>query len=142
MGLTVNRTALSMAAVLLFGCGALSQPTGGNYSNNSGSFNNNTCTAFGDGNTIICNPARVGFSDELGDQIIRNMPDKRKSVDLRTIGGNIDQAIGGQVQSYLIKHGYKVERTAIGIMSPPADYPYTIQINGDQYQLTVAPSAH
>jgi len=109
------------------------------------SFNNNrgnVCSAIGNGNTIICNPGRVGFSDELGVQLVQNMPSKEAPVSLRTIGGNADQAIGNQVQQFLIAHGYKVSRTAIGMLSPPPDQPYMLQINGNQYELTVAPSAH
>jgi hypothetical protein len=126
------------AAAWAFATGSCAQSNSGN----TNSFNNNVCSAFGDNATTICNPARIGFSDELGDQLVKHMPDKSKPVDLRTIGGNIDQTIGSQAQDYLIKHGYKVQRTAIGVMAPPADYPFTLQMSGDQYHLTVAPSAH
>jgi hypothetical protein len=111
------------------------------FSHTKNSFNGNVCSAFGSGNTEICNPGRVGFSEDLGNQIIAHMPDKTNPVELRTIGGHRDQSIGDDVAHFLVHHGYGVGRSVIGELSPEPDYPYTLETNGNQYSLTVAPSA-
>jgi hypothetical protein len=135
----------AIAAAFLAGCGAQAQSTpSGSFSGDTDSFNNNVCTAIGDNNTVICNaPYRTPFTDALGAALIQHMPDKAKPVILNTIGGETDQEIGTQVQKYLVSHGYRIStHNMIGMTAPPPDHPFTLQSNGNQYQLTVAPSAH
>jgi hypothetical protein len=99
------------------------------------------CNAVGNNNTV-CSWSRAEFSDALGQQLLARMPDKKKPVALITVGGNKDQAVGTQVQKFLSEHGYTVQREITGIQAPPPDEPFTLQVNGNQYQLMVAPSAH
>jgi hypothetical protein len=113
-----------------------------NFNNNSGSFNYNNCSIFGNGNTLVCNPGRAGFSDELGAFLTSNMPDKTKQVTLRTVSKVTDQSVGNQVEYFLAQQGYSVQRTTIGMQAPPPKGPYTLQVEGNQYVLTVAPTAH
>lgn len=100
------------------------------------------CNAVGNNNTVTCSWGRTEFSAALGQAILAKMPDKSKPVTLRTVGGKKDQNIGTQVEQFLAQHGYKVQRESDGVMAPPPDEPFVLQVNGNQYELTVAPSAH
>ena len=102
---------------------------------------NGSCFAMGNGNNVNCGPTRVGLSDEIAAKLLSAMPDKTKTVALSTVGNTADQVIGTQTEAFLVKHGYNVSRTVIGQVSPPPDRPFTLQMNGNQYRLMVAPSA-
>ena len=78
------------------------------------------CNAVGNGN-IVCSAVRSDFSEELGDQLIKSMPDKKKVVSLNTVGGAKDQKVGDQIHQFLIQHGYSVQRSIIGMLVPPPD---------------------
>jgi hypothetical protein len=73
--------------------------------------------------------------------LIAQMPDKTKPVILTTVGGNMDQQIGNRVQSYLSSKGYSVQRTSAGMIVPPPDRPFVLQVGGKEYYVQVAPSA-
>lgn len=101
------------------------------------------CNAIGNNNTITCTfDGRADFSDDLGKALIAKMPDKSKPVSLATVGSQKDQAVGSKVEKFLQDNGYVVRRSTIGMLSPPPDNPFTLQIGGEQYSLIVAPSAH
>jgi hypothetical protein len=109
------------------------------FNNNSGNF----CSAIGNNASVVCElSGRLEFTDQIGDALAHHMPDKAKLVDLYTVGGDRDQAVGNQVQTYLTTHGYKIaRRLQIGMKIPPPDHPLTLQTDNAQYHLTVAPSA-
>jgi hypothetical protein len=100
--------------------------------NNSGSMTNNC--------VFNVAPQRLRFSSELGSQLLSAMPEKRK-VHLQSIGGQADQAVASEIQSFLEQNGYPVERTAIGMMAPPPDHKISLGSDAGSYVLVVAPSA-
>jgi hypothetical protein len=72
-------------------------PPTGNYSGNTDSFNDNSCSSFGSNNVITCAWSRADFSEALGEAMVSKMPDKNNPVNLTSIGGNMDQQIGNKV---------------------------------------------
>jgi hypothetical protein len=136
-----------VVAISLLGCAAQAHPTpGGSYSNNSNSFNNNTCTAFGNGNTIACGPVVTHpiYNESIAESLTMAMPDKTKPVHLITVGGQADQEVGAKYLSFLVKKGYKVQldQTATYFPRPdqPLTRPITLQINGNRYQYEIITS--
>jgi hypothetical protein len=113
-----------------------------NSNNNIGSISGNqgiiTQGQQGD-NIIVQAPVRAAFSDQVKSEILQKIPKGR--VQLQTIGGNADQAVGNEVEMFLRQNGYDVQRMSIGMMAPPPDRPFTLSSNGDVSILTVAPSA-
>lgn len=141
-----NRLGIVAAAILLAGCStapiALQRHVSEAPGNNGGSFNFNVCT-FGKGNGVVCNPSRVEFTEEIGQQLLAHMPDSKKPILLTTLGpSNADQSVGAQVQQYLTGRGRTVHRLSIGQMVAMPNYPFSLQTDEKQYELTVAPSAH
>jgi hypothetical protein len=90
-------------------------------------------------NTIIQAPVRAQFTDQIKSEILQKIP--KGTVDLRTIGGEADQAIGNEVHQFLMQNGYNVQRSIIGMMAPPPDRPFSANTNGSNTVFTVAPSA-
>lgn len=140
------RLGIVATAILLPGCSTApatpQQPVSEASSNNSSSFNFNVCTV-GRGNAVVCNPSRVEFTEEIGQQLLAHMPDGKKPILLTTLGrSSADQSVGSQVQQYLTGRGRTVHRLSIAQMVAMPDYPFTLQVSGNQYELTVAPSAH
>ena len=89
-------------------------------------------------NTIIQAPARAEFTPQLQSEILQKIP--KGPIELITVGGEADQAIGNQVHAFLNQSGYTVTRTAAGIYAPPPSHPYSMAV-GTHSTLIVAPSA-
>jgi len=89
--------------------------------------------------TVNIGTGRAEFNDQLKADLLRKVP--RGSVQLQTVGGNADQAIGNEVEAFLKQNGYSVQRMMIGMLAPPPDQPYTLSVNGGQTVVVVAPSA-
>ncbi len=90
--------------------------------------------------TVNIGTGRAEFNDQIRSEILQKFP--KGEVLLQTVGGNADQEIGNEVERFLIKNGYAVKRTMIGMMAPPPDRPFSANINGNQTVFIVAPSAH
>jgi hypothetical protein len=90
--------------------------------------------------TINVAPGRLAFSEQLGNELVTKMPQK-KTVNIRSVGGNSDQSVANEIQTFLQQRGYTVNRTVIGMLSPPPDRPITLMEGPDSYTLTIAPSA-
>jgi hypothetical protein len=89
---------------------------------------------------VVCDfPAPMRFTGTLGDQLIQHMPDKKRLLLLDTIGADLDQSIGMQVEKFLFAHGYKPQRRKVLMRMPPPDYPLTLKVSRTQYTVTVAP---
>ena len=101
------------------------------------------CNNFGNNNfnCNVINPGRTEFSQEIGDQLLVHMTEK-KPVELRTVGNALNQAVGDQIQQFLGAHGFMVNRAHIGVIVPPPDQPFTFMDSTNSYIITVAPSAH
>jgi hypothetical protein len=84
---------------------------------------------------------RLMFFQELGAELLEKMPVKKK-VFLKSIGGATDQAVADEIQSFLQKNGYPVERNITGMMAPPPDNKISLTDGTDGYLLIVAPSAN
>lgn len=91
--------------------------------------------------TVNIAPQRFVFSAEVGAALIKAMPNK-KTILLYTVGGNVDQNIGTEVQAFLVQNGYSVNRTAIGMRAPPPEGPIELSDSPTNYTLTIAPSIH
>jgi len=89
--------------------------------------------------TVNIGAGRAEFNDQLKADLLQKVP--KGNVQLQTVGGNADQAIGNEVEAFLKQNGYSVQRMAIGMLAPPPDRPYTLSVNGAQTVLVVAPSA-
>ena len=89
--------------------------------------------------TVSVAPQRLVFSPEVGAQLLAAMPVKKK-VNLTSIGGGADQAVGDQVESFLVANGYKVDRTITGVQAPPPDHKVSFGETADAYILVLAPS--
>jgi hypothetical protein len=90
-------------------------------------------------NTIIQTPIRAQFTDQIKSEILQKIP--KGTVQLETVGGNADQAIGNEVHQFLLQNGYVVERVEAGMLIPPPDRPYSVSRNGTTIRFVVAPSA-
>lgn len=90
-------------------------------------------------NTIIQAPVRAQLTDQIKLEILQMIP--KGTVRLQTVGGEADQAVGTDVQQFLLQNGYEVQRMSIGVMGPPPDRPFSINVNGTTTIFTVAPSA-
>jgi hypothetical protein len=86
-------------------------------------------------------PPRAGFTDEIGSQLLAQMPERKKIIILNTMGGPDDQRIGREVQDFLQKNGYQVQRFRSNASVPTPEHPFTFLDNPDSYSVTVAPSA-
>lgn len=91
--------------------------------------------------TVNIGPGRLAFSDSLGAELLSKMPIKKK-VNLKSIGGNADQAVASEFQNFLQQNGYEVARSIVGTMSPPPDGKISLSDNSDGYFLMIAPSAN
>jgi hypothetical protein len=89
--------------------------------------------------TVNIGTGRAEFNDQLKADLLQKVP--KGNVQLQTIGGNADQAIGNEVEAFLRQNGYSVQRTSIGMMVPAPDRPYSLSVNGNQTVVVVAPSA-
>ena len=87
-------------------------------------------------------PQRLAFSPDLGHQLLTNMPDKNKPVRLNGVGGDADQAVVMQIESFLRENGYQVERNRAGMMAPPPDQKVVLNPTAERYILIIAPSAN
>ena len=72
---------------------------------------------------------------------MQQMPEKRKVVILNTMGGPADQKTGKEVQEFLQKNGYEVQRFRSNVLVPKPERAFTFLDNVDSYIVTVAPSA-
>jgi hypothetical protein len=91
--------------------------------------------------TVNVTPPRAGFTDEIGPQLLTQMPEKKKVVVLNTMGGPADQRVGREVQDFLQKNGYEVQRFRSNVLVPRPDRPFTFVDSPDSYIVTVAPGA-
>jgi hypothetical protein len=105
-------------------------------SGNCNNFGNNNFNC----NTLNIVPPRTLFTNELGRDLLAHMPTK-KPVSLKTVGASADQKIGDDVQEFLQKNGYTVNRMSIGMIAPPPDHPFSFLDTINEYIITVAPSA-
>lgn len=137
----IARGTILATATLLLGCGGQAQvpPLFGTTTDSGGDI---LCTAFDAGNTVICDPSDGAFTEALGGELLAQMPDRKKPVVLRTVGGSLNQATGTDVERFLLNHGYEVRRSRIDTLSRVSDDPYTLNIGEAQYQLTVDPLEH
>jgi hypothetical protein len=104
------------------------------------------CNVFGS-NNFTCNtlsfaPPRAIFTSDLGRDLLAHMPDKKKTVILKTIGNAADQKIGSDVRDFLQSNGYSVQHDMVTTLTPPPEHPFTFFDSPDAYKITVAPSAH
>jgi len=123
--------------MIYFAWPAVAQAPPAGVSGNCNNFGNNNFNC----NTLNIAPSRATFSDELGAQLLAHMPEK-KSVSLKTVGSAADQKVGDTTQKFLEDHGFAVQRTTIGTLSPPPDHPFTFFDTPNAYSIVVAPSAH
>jgi hypothetical protein len=91
--------------------------------------------------TINIGPGRLAFSSQLGNELLAKMPAK-KQVLIRSVGGAADQNVANEIQAFLHHSGYEIQRTSIGMLVPPPDWPITLMDSPKNYTLTIAPSAH
>jgi hypothetical protein len=117
--------------------GAMAQNNMGPVSNNQGII---TQGQVGNNTINIHASVRAQFTDKIRSDILQMIP-KDKRVDLKTIGGAADQAIGDQVEQYMVANGYSVTRYRIGMFAPPPDQPFTLQIGDNVSSFMVSPSA-
>jgi hypothetical protein len=101
------------------------------------------CNAVGSNNSLCNNygPQRLTFSAALGDELLARMPIKKKVV-IRSVGGEADQIVATDIQTFLHQNGYDVSRTMIGMLVPPPDHKISLGENPDAYILTIAPGAY
>ena len=90
--------------------------------------------------TIIQGTVRAQFTDKIKSEILQKFP--KGTVQLQTVGGEADQAIGNEVEQFLVQNGYTVQRLMIGSMAPPPSAPWGVSITGNLTVFVVAPSAH
>lgn len=86
-------------------------------------------------------PQRLAFSPELGSELLSKMSAK-KPVSLQSVGGNADQAVASEIQTFLQKNGFDVNRTSSGMMAPPPDHKVSLIEEPGSYILVIAPSAN
>lgn len=142
VGAAIGGCALLAAGEWLRPSTAAAQSSGGSVPtiNNFGP-SINTTNQSGGNNTINVAPTRLPFTTDLADQLIGRLP-TGKPILLTSIGGNADQAIADQYQQYLQSKGFEVERTMIGMASPPPDHKITLgNPNNPKMVVIIAPSA-
>jgi len=89
--------------------------------------------------TINIGQGHADFNDQIKAEILQKIP--TGEVLLQTAGGAAEQKIGTQVQEFLVRNGYDVERMKIGVISPPPDQAFSARIMDNRTIFVVAPSA-
>lgn len=108
-----------------------------NQSGNCNNYGNNNINC----NTFNVAPPKLIFSQQLGQELLTRMPDKKKKVLMESVGGDADQNVASQIEGFLSQNGYTVERSGSGMVSPPPDHKITLGESQDTYTLVIAPSA-
>ncbi len=116
--------------------GAQSIPPGG-VNGNCNNFGNNNFNC----NTLIA-PHRVPFTNEIGQELLGHMTNKGKPIALEAIGSPSDWRIADEIQEFLRRNGYTVNRSSAGTVVPQPEQPFSLYDGPTEYQIIVAPSAH
>ena len=90
-------------------------------------------------NNTIEESVRAQFTDKIKSEILQKFP--KGTVQLQTVGGEADQAIGNEVEQFLVQNGYTVQRLMMGTRAPPPSAPWGASITGNFTVFVVAPSA-
>ncbi len=91
------------------------------------------------GRPVTIGQGRAEFNDQIKAEILQKIP--KGEVLLQTAGGAGDQKIGTQVQEFLVRNGYDVERMKIGVTVPLPGQPFSARIMDNRTIFVVAPSA-
>ncbi|HEY8096255.1 MAG TPA: hypothetical protein VIE65_09245 [Methylobacter sp.] len=86
-------------------------------------------------------PQRLAFSPEIGRELLAKMPTK-KNIDMISVGSTTDQNVATDFQNFLQQNGYIVFRKTVGMLVPPPGQKMSFADVGDEYILTIAPSAN
>jgi len=90
--------------------------------------------------TVFVGAARLTFEQSIADDLLQKMP-SGKQVHIVGIGGQKDQAVVNEYQSFLQSKGFQVVRSIKGMVSPPPDEKILITDTPNQVIVTIAPSA-
>jgi hypothetical protein len=103
----------------------------------TGGINNGTITQ----NCTVIGRTKLTFQAAIAEELASKIP-PGKLVQLSSIGSASDQEVANQYQQFLLGKGFTVQRTTIGMTSPPPDHPVFIQVTDAVTVVMIAPSAY
>ncbi|MEY9631299.1 DUF2806 domain-containing protein [Sinorhizobium fredii] len=78
------------------------------------------------------------FDDAAAQDLLLRLHEK-KPVHLVVVGGDLEQSMGDQVESFLLENGYKVDRRATAVMVPRPEERLFVKDSGDEFSVIFAP---
>lgn len=91
--------------------------------------------------TVNIAPQKLDFSEDLGQKLLRRMPDKSKSVTMISAGNITDQAIADRYEAFLRQNGFAVVRMKTGQLISPDLEKISVGETAEGYEIHIAPSA-
>ena len=102
----------------------------------------NTWNQSGGNNTINIGPTKLIFDQTIAEELASKLP-PGKTIRLRGVGSQNDQAVVSQYEQFLQRRGFQIVRDMIGQISPPPDHKIMLgDPNAAQMVVIMAPSAN
>ena len=121
----------------------MTAPNSGGGAIIQGSPNIGRCSPLG-ANSPSCNnyaPKRLEFNMNDARDLLRQMPNKKKGVQIYAEGEKAEWDIAGQFANFLNQEGYFINFTTIGRVMDGSSGKISVRDNGDVYLLTIRPSS-